>query len=56
MEIFEWLGLEVPKMTEEQLAELVAGVNPDRLRNHPIYLDNETIRRLYGKILRKEEV
>lgn len=50
-EIFEKLELEVPKATEEQFAELTEGVNPVRLKNHPVKLDSETISMLYHKIL-----
>lgn len=51
-EIFSGLGLEVPAATEEQYALLQTSVNPVRLKNHPIALDNETIGQLYHEILR----
>lgn len=50
--IFEKLALEVPSATEEQYKELKSGVNPVRLRNHPIALDENTIDKLYHVILR----
>ena len=51
-ELFEKLDLPVPEATEEQFAELRVSVNPDRLKNHPIALDEETIDGLYRMILR----
>ena len=50
-EIFAKLAFEVPKATEEQYRELRTSVNPVRLKNHPIELDEETIDRLYREIL-----
>ena len=50
--IFDSLGLEVPAASEEQIKEMVAEVNPVRLKNHPVGLDKETIDKLYHKILR----
>ena len=47
------LELSVPAATEEQFAQLRQGVNPDRLRNHPIALDGETIDALYHEILQQ---
>ena len=51
-ELFNDLELSVPKTTIEQYEELKTSVNPVRLRNHPIALDEETIDRLYHDILR----
>lgn len=51
-EIFEMLHLEIPCATEEQYAELKTSVNPVRLKNHPIALDEGTIDKLYHEILR----
>ncbi len=51
-ELFEKLDLPVPEATEEQFAELRVSVNPDRLKNHPAALDEETIDGLYRMILR----
>ena len=50
-EIFAKLAFEVPKATEEQYRELRTSVNPVRLKNHPVELDEETIDRLYRQIL-----
>ena len=50
--LFARLDLPVPQATAEQIAELTTGVNPDRLKNHPIALDETTIRDLYHHILR----
>lgn len=50
--IFEDLQLEVPHATAEQYEELKTGVNPVRLKNHPVELTAETIDALYHYILR----
>ncbi len=50
--IFDSLELEVPSATEEQFELLKRSVNPVRLKNHPIALDEETIDALYHKILK----
>jgi Alcohol dehydrogenase, class IV len=50
-EIFNKLELDVPIANEEQYAELKTSVNPVRLKNHPIALDEDTIDLLYHKIL-----
>lgn len=46
------LGLEIPSATEEQFEELKTSVNPVRLKNHPVGLDEDTIDKLYHEILR----
>ena len=51
-EIFNKLELNIPEATEAQYEELKTSVNPDRLKNHPIRLDEETIDKLYHEILR----
>ena len=51
-EIFSKLELEVPSATDEQYGELKTGVNPVRLKNHPVALDTDTIDSLYHMILR----
>ena len=51
MEIFEKLELEVPTATGIQYEELKTSVNPVRLKNHPIGLNEETINSLYHNIL-----
>ncbi len=50
-EIFEKLEFEVPAAADEQFEELKTSVNPVRLKNHPIALDEVTIDMLYHKIL-----
>lgn len=50
--IFDTLELEVPTATAEQYEELKTSVNPVRLKNHPIALDEETIDKLYHEVLR----
>lgn len=54
VEIFNKLNLEVPKVSTEQYEELKTSVNPVRLKNHPIDLDEDTIDKLYHKILRAD--
>lgn len=49
--IFQKLDLSIPKASENQFAELVSGVNPVRLKNHPIALEEKNIDLLYHKIL-----
>ena len=49
---FDSMGLEVPVASEEQLVGLRDSVNPERLKNHPVKLDSETLLSLYKKILR----
>ena len=51
-EIFDKLGFDVPKANDEQYEELKTSVNPDRLRNHPVQMTEETINDLYHEILR----
>ncbi len=50
--IFKILELNVPEATEEQYEELKISVNPVRLKNHPIALDQQTIDHLYHEVLR----
>lgn len=50
--IFEELEFDIPKATVEQYKELKTSVNPVRLKNHPISLDEETIDKLYHEVLR----
>ena len=51
--LFDEAGLNVPQATEEQLDELCATVNPDRLKNHPVRLEAADIRELYRQIVQK---
>lgn len=50
--VFDSLDLKVPTATDAQFAELKRSVNPVRLKNHPIALDEDTIDLLYHEILR----
>ena len=50
--IFKMLELEVPSATESQYKELKTSVNPERLKNHPISMDDVIIDSLYHEILR----
>lgn len=47
------LGLTAPTPKCGDIDVLVSSVNPDRLRNTPVALDDKAIRGLYEKILRK---
>lgn len=53
--LFDSLAFEIPAASEAQFAALKSSVNPVRLKNHPIQMDEETIDRLYHVILREEE-
>ena len=52
VEIFKGLELQIPEATTEQYEELKTSVNPVRLKNHPVALDEATIDKLYHNILR----
>ncbi len=49
--LYEKLELAVPTANEEQYEELKKSVNPVRLKNHPVFLYEETIDFLYHRIL-----
>lgn len=49
--MFDDMELEVPTATKEQIEQLKVSVNPVRLKNHPIRLDEEIIGQLYQEIL-----
>ena len=51
-DIFSRLELSIPEATPEQYEELKTSVNPVRLKNHPIALDEDTTDMLYHDILR----
>ena len=52
--IFDSLGLSVPTANEQQIETMVHSVNPDRLKNFPVALDESTIKALYHLILNGE--
>ena len=52
--IFGDLNLEVPVASRADFELMKNSVNPDRLKNHPIALDINTIDALYHKILKGE--
>lgn len=52
VEIFKNLEFEAPEASAGQYEELKTSVNPVRLKNHPIALDEQTIGRLYHEVLR----
>ena len=50
--ILKLLDMEFPKFTNnEDFTNLVKSVNPDRLKNNPVELDEETIYEIYSNIL-----
>ena len=51
-DIFDGLGLDIPMATQEQFELLKSSVNPVRLKNYPIRIDDDEIDMLYHKILR----
>ncbi len=51
--LFDSLALEIPAASEEQFAALKHSVNPVRLKNHPIQLDEDIIDQLYHQILKE---
>lgn len=52
--LLDELELPVPVLREEQELEILKkSVNPDRLKNHPVQLDEEAIERLYREIFKK---
>lgn len=53
IDIFQKLELEIPTVSEEQLDILKKSVNPDRVKNHPIALDIDTIDNIYRMILKE---
>ncbi len=50
--IIDRMNLEVPVADEMQMRELVNSVNPERLKNFPVCLDEHTIHQLYLLILK----
>lgn len=54
-ELMDSLGLKAPEgLTDEHLETLVKSVNPVRLKNNPIELDEDSIRNLYKEIFNKK--
>lgn len=51
-DIFDKLELEVPAASDAEYEELKISVNPVRLKNHPVLLDETAIDELYHMILR----
>ena len=50
--IYDSLGLENPKPTNDELDILVDSVNPVRLKNNPVELDKDSIKDIYVKSLK----
>lgn len=53
--IIERMNLEVPCADESQINELVMSVNPERLKNFPLSLNESMIRDLYREILKERD-
>ncbi|MBQ9389592.1 MAG: phosphonoacetaldehyde reductase [Synergistaceae bacterium] len=53
--IFFRLNLNIPEASGNDIEALTNSVNPERLKNFPVNLDTETIRKLYCKILNVKE-
>lgn len=49
-DLVERLDLQPPILREEEYGILVKSVNPIRLKNHPVYLDEGTLEQIYRKI------
>ena len=52
IELFNYFKLTIPSVSEEELNILVNSVNPDRLKNNPEKLTNESIKNIYIKSLK----
>ena len=50
--ITDRMNLKVPKANSSQIEELVSSVNPERLKNFPVSLNENMIRELYREILK----
>ena len=50
-DLYDELGLPVPRAKAEDFPVLCASVNPERLKNHPVALTSEDIEALYHEIL-----
>ena len=55
-ELYKRLNLSTPSANEAEYMLLASSVNVDRLKNHPIALDKESIDYLYHKILGNSEL
>lgn len=53
--IVERMNIEVPSADEDNINELVKSVNPERLKNFPVSLDESKIREIYQEILKERE-
>ena len=50
-DLYDRLNMSTPSASEEEISLLSSSVNADRLKNHPILLDRNSIDLLYHKIL-----
>ena len=55
-EIFEKLELDIPVASDGELNELACSVNAERLKNHPLKLNEDGLRELYKQILKVERI
>ena len=55
-ELYKRLNMSTPSANDAEYMLLASSVNVDRLKNHPIALDKETIDSLYHKILGNSDV
>ena len=55
-ELYKRLNMSTPSANEAEYMLLASSVNVDRLKNHPIALDRDTIDSLYHKILGNSEL
>ena len=55
-ELYKRLNMSTPSANEAEYMLLTSSVNVDRLKNHPIALDRDTIDSLYHKILGNSEL
>ncbi len=53
-QLFDELELSVPEASKEQFDQLVSSINPERMKNHPVELDEIKIAALYKLILREK--
>ncbi len=54
--IFEKLELDIPVASNGEINELACSVNAERLKNHPLKLNEDDLRELYKQILKVERI
>ncbi len=53
---FDSLELDTPSATPKQVSEMTLSVNAERLRNSPVIMNEEDIRKMYYRILKVESI